>query len=155
AVTPSALRRFYGFGERLRFPHALDLAKETDFMIVQPTVEDVPGWLVTNAHSLLGQVFRLGAVPSTLAAADFHLDAVSICGHDLPASGLPANDLRHPRLAIETQLDAAFLEAKQNATSKVTFGASLTQDPQGDRVWFLPRRGRPQTIGLVHPNTGK
>ena len=59
-----ALGRYYGFGERLRWPKAA-MGQEVEyfkhFMVIQPTDESAADpWFVTNAHSLAGQVFSCG-----------------------------------------------------------------------------------------------
>jgi hypothetical protein len=142
-----ALRRYFGFGERLRFPKKVDPALEADFMVVQTGVENVPNWFVTNAQSMLGQVFRIGPVSNSLAALGFQLDGLKICGTDILSNSA--------RAAIAQQFDRAFLEAKNNAASHAVFGASVKPDPDGDRVWFMPRNARPQDTQVKHPDSQK
>jgi hypothetical protein len=68
----SAIQRLFGFGERLRWP--VPVAND-GFMVPDPTPARTPGWSGTNAHSLLGLVFRLpvnigsGARPTQLTVA--------------------------------------------------------------------------------------
>ena len=158
---PAVLRRYFGFGERLRFPGTPDPASESDFMLLkmkldQPDEEHpAEGWFVTNAPSLLGQVFRLGPIPDALPECHFQLDALKLCGCDLLSSTLEPGDPKHPRGAIERQFEAAFLEAKSYAGNGTVFSASVTKDSKGDRVSFLPRHARPQPSGLNHPVSGR
>lgn len=87
-----ALGRLFGFGERLRWPRRDDLADfENHFMILRPQAENSQSWFVTNAHSLLGQVFGIGPLDSAERLTSVRLQTLTVQGIDLLDGTAPGN----------------------------------------------------------------
>lgn len=89
-----ALGRLFGFGERLRWLRRDNLTLtgfENHFMILRPQAENSNAWFVTNAHSLLGQVFRIGPIDPAVALTGVSLQALTVQGIDLLAGNAPGD----------------------------------------------------------------
>jgi hypothetical protein len=140
---PPALARLFGFGERLRFRKLVDPATEHDFMIVRTTDEGDANWFVTNAQSLLGQVFRVGPVTGAPADLDFQLTSLTVAARQL----LDANT----RQRIAAQVDRAHAEAAALEAQAAAFGGRLARTGD-DRVFFLPRHARAAALSVTHPD---
>jgi hypothetical protein len=128
-----ALRRLFGFGERLRFPRVVDAKTERDFMLLKP---DEDGWVVTNAHSLLGLAFRVGPIVAA-DAPQVDLVSLNVAGHELDTTGL------------DVLLRETVQEVGANPSRR--FVAHLEPHAEGDCAWYLPRHGRPQAEGVATP----
>src|ERR1022692_4168744 len=89
--TAGALGRFYGFGERLRWPKApvgQDAEYYKHFMVVQPTDGNpAEPWFITNAHSLAGQVFRVGPVADSVQVTALNVTEFKVQGNSIIAGG--------------------------------------------------------------------
>ena len=144
-----ALGRLYGFGERLRWPKPQEPVK--DLMVVLPKDENATDpWLVTNAHSLMGQVFRVGPILPEAAVNHFEVEELKVGSSMLFVSE-----------AAEDPFESQFLALREEARSLITtnrrFSTAATPDPrfQAGRVWYLPRNARMQSLSLKAPGTDK
>jgi hypothetical protein len=143
-----ALGRLYGFGERLRWPKPAQNPIQ-DFMVVLPKDESTTDpWLVTNVHSLAGQVFRIGPIPAGTAIDHFEVEELTVGANPLFLNE-PAED------PFEERLLAFRREAARLAAADRRFSVGALRDPKfpAGRVWFLPRNARAQSTGLVLEGT--
>lgn len=142
-----ALARYYGFGERLRWPDG-KIDSHQMMVVAARDEEDPPsGWQLTNAHSLAGQVFRIGPVPDEADITQYAVTDISIQGRSLFASNAAILNRLNERLRRVMEA------ARTHRRNGDPFEARVRRDPlhPDGLVWYLPKNARGEAESLTSP----
>ncbi|WP_242121999.1 hypothetical protein [Sphingomonas lacusdianchii] len=141
-----ALRRLFGFGERLRWIKARRDQSPDRFMTVDADSDRLAGGFGTNMHSLAGQMFRLGGFGTDIQAVTirrFLLNGADPIWDPTVDAG-PTGDAAHQR-AERAKLGGVIVAFSQQAEAAAADGFSVelaldTANPDG-LVSFQPKLG--------------
>ena len=135
------LTALFGLGERLRWPNFDPDQRYGDLMLVNPKSQMVPveGWIGTNVHSLLGQVFRVGRIDVSKSLDSFVVEHSRVQGNDIGS-------------AVATDV-VTRLHKDVRATAGMKLHAKLYRDQgaEGRFVRFKPRMAQSQRTGFPTP----
>lgn len=147
-LAAQAFSRLYGFGERLRWPHPANPDDFKHFMIVKMYDEHSgPGkpnpWFITNAHSLAGQVFRIGKINEQEPIESVLLSTLSVQGRSIISDADKTN--------FSQVFKSLLQEAKTLKQTPRQFSAKLARDREcsNGRVTYLPKNARGQWTGFT------
>jgi hypothetical protein len=142
-----ALQRLFVFGERLQWPVAtpdaapdlMIVTKNDDLGPLGNSAPDGAGWVVTNAHSLLGQVFRFGPLVGDRPLDRFDITSFAVQTRALDASGVGQG-------ATWLWRDVLAVNAK-----KTSFQFDIKRRDHDSRVFFQPKNGQTRSAGFRTP----
>lgn len=153
--TGDALGRLFGFGERLRWPSSTDPSADGLFMKLRQQAESLPGWCVSNVHSLLGQVFRVGPVEvdmTSAAVVELTLQGQPLLTGNVPGQTTPAGAPLSKASKFADDFVAFQRSARGRRNDGPSFQASVARD--SGFTLFAPKSSEASTEA-GHSPTGQ